>query len=115
MLGAWRITGSDLWDRDYLDPTGPAKLSIKSDGQGEIAFFRWNGVDEMDEVTGSGSAELLDDGTREIMFIYDNGDEAIITAIKENFSAACRDRGSSSCQSFGGQCAASKWRDFWIC
>lgn len=106
VLGAWRITGSDLWDRDYLDLTGPAKLSIKSDGQGEIAFgamqasldleygreiafFRWYGFDEMDEVTGSGSAELLDDGTLVIAFVYDNGDEAIITAIKENFSTAC--------------------------
>ena len=33
-----------------------------------IVFFTWAGCDEMDEVTGDGHAELLDDGSIEIAF-----------------------------------------------
>lgn len=49
----------------------------------EIAYsrssiaFEWTGFDEMDEVSGEGTAELLDDGSIEIEFDYHNGDEAI--------------------------------------
>lgn len=106
VLGTWRITGSDLWDRDHLDLTGPAKLSIEPGGHGEIAFgtmqagldieygreivfFRWHGFDELDEVAGSGSAELLENGTLEIEFAYHNGDEATLTAIRDDSSTAC--------------------------
>jgi hypothetical protein len=38
------------------------------------------GFDEMDEVSGDGSAELLDDGTIEVEFAYHNGDEALLKA-----------------------------------
>ena len=34
----------------------------------------------MDEVSGDGSAELLDDSSIEIEFAYHNGDEAILKA-----------------------------------
>lgn len=34
----------------------------------------------MDEVRGSGSAELLDDGSLEIDFAYHLGDEAVLKA-----------------------------------
>ena len=45
-----------------------------------MVFFTWAGFDEMDEVTGTGSAELNDDGTIEIAFAYHLGDEAILKA-----------------------------------
>jgi hypothetical protein len=94
LIGRWRIVESDLWDRDHLDLCGPATLTITTQG-GEIAFgaleagleveyardsigFRWAGRDEGDEVQGEGTAELLDDGTIEIEFAYDNGDEAVL-------------------------------------
>jgi hypothetical protein len=32
-------------------------------------------LDEMDEVTGDGHAELLDNGSIEVTFAYHNGDE----------------------------------------
>ena len=51
--------------------------------------FRWHGSDEADEVEGEGSAELLDDGTIEIEFSYDNGDDAILKAKRETSSTAC--------------------------
>jgi hypothetical protein len=36
------------------------------------------GFDEMDEVSGDGSAELLDDGSIEIEIAYHNADEAVL-------------------------------------
>jgi hypothetical protein len=51
--------------------------------------FRWAGCDEGDEVRGEGTAELLDDGTIEIEFGYDNGDEAVLKAKRDPSSTAC--------------------------
>jgi hypothetical protein len=106
LVGRWRIVEADLWDRDYLDLCGPAVIAIGADGHGEISFgamqgaldieysrssigFTWVGFDEMDEVSGEGSAELLDDGAIEIAFEYENGDEAVLKAKREGFSTAC--------------------------
>ncbi len=80
LIGRWRIVEADIWDRGYLDLDVPATITIADDGHGEIAFgalqasldieygrdsigFAWGGSDEMDEVPGDGSAELLDDGS----------------------------------------------------
>jgi hypothetical protein len=106
LIGRWRIVEADLWDRDYLDLDGPATITIGADNNGEIAFgalqadldvsyspstvfFTWDGCDEMDEVSGDGHAELLDDGSIEITFAYHNGDEAILKAIRDTSSTAC--------------------------
>jgi hypothetical protein len=97
LIGRWRIGGADLWDRDYLDLAGPAHIAIGEDGRGEFAFgavqagmdieyarravfFTWAGFDEMDEVSGSGSAELDDDGTLEVELSFHLGDEAFLKA-----------------------------------
>ncbi|MES0007846.1 hypothetical protein NKJ64_22195 [Mesorhizobium sp. M0062] len=96
LIGRWRIIEADRWDRGYLDLGGPATITIGADNHGEIAFgalqasldlgyspsmvlFTWAGFDEMDEVTGDRSAELVV-GTVEITFIYDKGDAAILKA-----------------------------------
>lgn len=106
LIGRWRIVEADLWDRGFLDLGGPATITIGADNHGEIAFgaleasldlgygpsmvfFTWAGADEMDEVTGDGSAELLDDGSIEITFAYHNGDEAILKAKRDTSSTAC--------------------------
>ena len=106
LVGRCRIIAADLWERDFLDLVGPAMLTIRGDGTGEIAFgavqagldidyapplvlFTWTGFDEMDEVTGNGSAELLDDGSIEIEFAYHLGDEAVLKAVRESSSTAC--------------------------
>ncbi|NRP73337.1 hypothetical protein ILFOPFJJ_04236 [Ensifer psoraleae] len=106
LIGRWRIVEADLWNRDYLDLVAPATITIGANGHGEIAFgamqagldlgystsmvsFTWAGCDEMDEVSGDGHAELLDDGTIEIIFAYHNGDEAILKAKPETSSTAC--------------------------
>lgn len=105
-IGRWRITRTDLWDRDHLDLCGPAMIIIEKDGHGEISFramqasldleygqsmvfFTWQGFDEMDEMSGSGNAELLDNGKLEIEFTYHNGDQATLYAKPAPFSAAC--------------------------
>ena len=106
LIGRWRIVETDLWDRGYLDLCGSAMVTIGADNNGEIVlgalqagldlsyspamvFFTWEGCDEMDEVTGDGHAELLDDGSIEITFAYHNGDEAIRKATRDNSSTAC--------------------------
>jgi hypothetical protein len=106
LIGRWRIVEADIWDRDYLDLCGPAAITITDHGHGEIAFgalqagldlaysrssigFTWEGIDEMDEVSGDGSADLLDDGTIEIEFAFRNGDEAVLKAKRDSSSTAC--------------------------
>jgi hypothetical protein len=104
LIGRWRIFEADIWDRAYLDLSGPATLTITARG-GEIAFalqagleveyardsigFRWTGCDEGDQVEGEGTAELLEDGAIEIEFAYDNGDEAVLKAKRMTSSTAC--------------------------
>jgi hypothetical protein len=106
LIGRWRIVEADIWDRAYLDLNGAATIAIGAGNHGEIAFgamqatldlgytpsmvfFTWAGFDEMDEVTGDGHAELLDDGSIEITFAYHNGDEAILKAKRGTSSTAC--------------------------
>jgi hypothetical protein len=81
-------------------------MTIGANGHGEIAFgamqacleleysrnlvfFTWAGFEEGDEFTGSGAAELTDDGTLEIAFAYHLGDEAILKAEPASSSTAC--------------------------
>ena len=106
LVGRWRIVQADIWEGDHLDLCRPAMTTITGHGRGEIAFgalqagldieysrssvgFTWEGFDEMHEVSGDGSAELLDDGSIEIEFAYHNGDEAVLKAKRENSSTAC--------------------------
>jgi len=97
LIGRWRIVKADLWDGDYLDLVEPAYMTFNKNGRGEFAFggvnatmdleyprrivfFNWTGFDEGDEVSGSGSAELGDDGTVEIELSFHNGDDAVLKA-----------------------------------
>ncbi len=106
VIGRWRIVGSDTWDRDYLDLVGPAFISVGRGGHGELAFgvvnaaldlsygltgvdFTFDGFDEGDEISGSGSAELLDDGKLEVEISFHLGDEAIPTAERDPSSTSC--------------------------
>ena len=97
ILGWWRIFESDIWDGDYLNLVDRATIAFEANGRGEFAFgciqagmvleygrtivfFRYSGCDEGDKVTGSGSAELNDDGTLEIELSFDNGDDVVLKA-----------------------------------
>jgi hypothetical protein len=98
LVGRWRIVEADLWDRDYLDLCGPAAITIGADGRAatlDVEYgrtsigFSWIGSDEMDEVSGDGRAELLEDGSIGIEFEYHDGDEAVLKAKRKPFSTAC--------------------------
>lgn len=101
VLGRWRIISVDLWDRDYLDLSGPATLTLERRGHGEIAFgamqatldleymregvvFTWEGFDEGDEIRGKGDAILQEDGALEIEFEYHHSDIATLRAVRES-------------------------------
>lgn len=53
-----------------------------------IAYAR-TGFGEMDEVRGSGSVDLLKDGALEISFEYENGDAAVLKAVRERSTTTC--------------------------
>jgi len=74
VVGRWRIVGSDVWDCDHLDLENPAFINVGRGGRGELAFgvvnasldlsysrtivfSTFEGLDEGDEVNGSGSAD----------------------------------------------------------
>ena len=59
-----------------------ASITIDLDCGRSVVSFTWAGFDEMDEVGGSGSAELHDDGSLEIEFAYHLGDEAVLKAVR---------------------------------
>ena len=100
LIGKWRIIEADLWDRDYLDLVEPASISFGEDGRGEFDFgavhgdmelqyvpsfvsFTWAGFDEMDDVSGAGSATLGDDGVLAIELSFHLGDDAVLKARRQ--------------------------------
>ena len=38
IVGKWRITAMELWDKDYLDMVEPAYIQFRRDGLGEFKF-----------------------------------------------------------------------------
>ncbi len=97
LLGRWRIVAADQWDRDHLDLVAPAAITFAENGSGtlvfgaceaglelefsrDMVFFRLHGFDEGTELSGSGSADLDDDGTLEIEITFDHGDDATFRA-----------------------------------
>ena len=65
------------------------KIGLDLEYSRSLVFFTWVGYDEMDEVNGSGAAELLDDGTLEIEFAYHLGNEAMLKAKRDTSSTTC--------------------------
>ena len=100
LISQWRITSANLWDAGFLDLVEPARITITDTGHGNlvfgalqadlnleygqsIVFFRFQGTDEMDPVSGEGSAELDDDGLLEVEISFHDGDDAVLNARKE--------------------------------
>lgn len=97
VLGKWRLTAADQWDRAYLDLVELAYIRFDENGRGEmvfcalqaglecetgasIIFFDFEGSDEMTPIRGTGTAELAEDGSFEIEIGIDHGDEIQIKA-----------------------------------
>lgn len=102
IIGKWRIVSSDLWDRDFLDLVEPAYILFSPQGGSEFVFgavtgtmdcsfgentvfFTWIGSDEMDEVSGSGEAEMDDNGTLTVDLNRHLGDDAVLVAKNGDF------------------------------
>lgn len=97
VVGKWRIFEADLWAPRDLDLVETAYIRFDADGSGEFKFicvagamdcglshsgadFTWQGFDEMDETSGSGEAEIGDDGILIIEISFHHGDEAVLKA-----------------------------------
>ncbi len=104
--GEWRIVEMEVWDKDFLDLMGPARIAIDAKGQGEFSFgcvngafsalgveasliSRWTGNDEMDEASGEISIDLEPDGSLTGEICFDNGDESEFRAVPWTSSTAC--------------------------
>ncbi len=104
--GEWRIIEMEVWDKDFLDLMGPARIAIDAKGQGEFSFgcvngdfsarmagtsliSRWTGNDEMDEASGEISIDLEPDGSLTGEISLDNGDETEFRAVPWTSSTAC--------------------------
>jgi hypothetical protein len=102
--GQWRIVEMELWEKDFLDLMGPARIAIDAKGNGEFSFgcvngafaaldveasliSRWTGNDEMDEASGEISIDLEPDGSLTGEICFDNGDESEFRAVPWTSSA----------------------------
>lgn len=101
-LGHWRITETELWDREALDLLAPAFIRFEDDRMGGFQFiavrggldcrfsergglpaveFSWEGDDEGDSRSGRGWA-ILRDGTLEGRLYIHGGDDSWFVAAR---------------------------------
>jgi hypothetical protein len=77
IIGKWRLIDMEQWDQEFIDLVEPGYIAFKKSGTGEMVFgavnlslaweetqrgtaeFTFEGFDEMDEVSGRGSAGVL--------------------------------------------------------
>ena len=101
IIGKWRITEMDAWDREAIDLVGPAFIEFQGQG-GQFRFiavdgwmdcrhgqrsgrpcvdFTWEGNDECDPASGRGWAKLLKDGLLTGHIYFHHGDDSGFRAI----------------------------------
>ena len=96
--GWWRITETSQWVDDGLDLIGTPLISftghddrlrllallarVKCIPTKNGLSFMWQGAWEYDPVSGTGSVELLEDGTLEGQIMIEDGDESTFIAIR---------------------------------
>jgi len=114
--GEWRIVQMELWDRDYLDLEGPARIVFESDRLGAFQFgavrgwidyrlsndggslkadFSWEGSNDSDRACGRGWAAIADDRLVGRLYVH-NGDDSGFIAERQSPSSAGRSRSSRS-------------------
>lgn len=106
MQGQWRIIEMEVWDKDFLDLMGPARITIDARGQGEFSFgcvngafsalgvedalvARWTGNNEGDDASGEITIDLEPDGSLTGEICLDDGDESEFRAVPWDSSTAC--------------------------
>lgn len=96
LRGWWRITDTSQWVNDGLDDVGPAMISITGHADRlrmhcllayvnmrptkTGASFTWKGAWEYDQMTGTGSVRLGEDGKLRGRIKIKNGDESTFIA-----------------------------------
>ena len=107
-IGHWRITESELWDREALDLVGPAFIEFDTDGMGQCRFiavqgwldcrfgerggmpsveFSWEGQDEGDDCCGRGWG-IIRERSFEGRWFFHRGDDSWFLATKSPARAA---------------------------
>jgi hypothetical protein len=107
VVGAWRITGMEVWDADYFDMEVPAHITIRDDLTGQFQFglvqgdidarvsaadgmvrveFSWSGVDENNLVSGRGWMQINGDQAEGRFFIH-LGEDSAFTAVRQTAEA----------------------------
>jgi hypothetical protein len=102
--GTWFITEMEMWDADYFNMEVQAYLQIDSNGIGDFQFglvsagldgevvkfgsterfeFTWEGVDEMDPVSGSGWMKMSKPDQVEGRLKIHLGDGSTFSAVRE--------------------------------
>jgi hypothetical protein len=99
-VGKWRITETEVWDRDALDMLVPAHITFEASGRATFEMicvvgemdcefeddrvdFTWAGNDEMDEASGRGWAVIQKDGTLRGRIAFRHGDKSSFVARRE--------------------------------
>jgi hypothetical protein len=99
-VGKWRITETEVWDREALDMMVPAHMTFAANGRANFEMicvvgemdcefeadrvdFTWTGNDEMDEASGRGWAVIKKDGTLRGRIAFHHGDKSSFVARRE--------------------------------
>ncbi len=103
--GKWYIEEMELWGEDYINMEVKAYIQIYEDESGDFQFglvsggikgkvvnhdgrerfeFRFNGMDEMDPISGEGWIERMGEDVVEGKFIFDHGDSSMFTGKSAN-------------------------------
>ena len=105
LIGRWRIVEADIWDRAYLDLSGPATLTItaqaarspsapwkpasKSNTLATPLAFTGPAARKATRSMANETPNFSTTAPLEIEFEYRNGDEAVLKAKRMTSSTAC--------------------------
>ena len=99
-LGTWRVIETELWDKDALDESKPARITFDKHGGGSFQIvyvygevdprfegsrveFTWVGNDDSDEASGRGWGEIGKDGKLRGRIFFHRGDDSSFVARKK--------------------------------
>jgi hypothetical protein len=108
-VGRWRITETEVWDREALDMLVPAHVTFAANGravfemicvvgemdcefEGDRVDFTWAGNDEMDEASGRGWAVIKKDGSLRGRIYFHHGDNSSFVAVRGEGPAVAKKR-----------------------
>ncbi|MBE9563222.1 MAG: hypothetical protein IMF12_10215 [Proteobacteria bacterium] len=101
IIGKWKITEMEQWNSDFINAQGMGYFEFNDTNQGSFIFgyvegdisfrkyetgekleikYSWSGQDEMDEASGQGSFELINDDEIYGIICFHEGDESWVKA-----------------------------------